>query len=227
MEQVPPGCFVPTPGRKWHGTGVTRTPRKYKQPVAALMAITMAESEEDNAERYLVNHNSRIFCPLKSVVTPVHVDITLLGDTEFTLVELLFYFLSHYQWFDAGERMTRAGFSALDISNFINMSRCLPGASICSHGSVDHHIYRKSKDEKTGKAGHSTTDATSYTAEGWTCDVWEMTDCPLLGLTHVSKSATNRSRRWATDSTYQMGSWSGQVPHNAWGGLCATGGGEH
>lgn len=184
LEQVPPGTFVPTPGRKWHGTGVTRTSCKYKQPIAALMAITTGESEEDNAERYLGNQNFRIFCPFKSVATPVHIDITLLGDTEFTLVELLSFFPFHYQWRNAGERMIRAGLSALEISNFINMSRCLPGASICSQGSVDHHVFRKFKDEAPDEVTPSSPEPTSYTAEGWMYDVWEMTDYPLLAVTH-------------------------------------------
>jgi hypothetical protein len=184
MEEVPSSTFVPTSGRKWRGTGVTRTSRKTKQPIAALLAITMAESEEDNAERYLGNQDRRIFCPFKSVATPVHINITLLGDTEFTLAELLSFFPFHYQWRNAGERMIRAGLSALEISNFINMSRCLPGASICSQGSVDHHIFRKYKDEEATKASQSLPDTTSYTAEGWTYDVWEMTDYPLLALTH-------------------------------------------
>lgn len=186
LEGLPPRTFAPTPGRKWHGTGVTRTSRKYKQPVAALMASTMAGSEEDNAERYLGNQDCRIFCPFKSVATPAHIDITLLGDTEFTLIELLSYFPFHYQWRNAGERMIRAGLSAWEISNSISMSRCLPGASICSQGSVDHHVFRKFKfkDEETNEAMQSLANTTGYTAEGWTYDVREMTDYPLLALTH-------------------------------------------
>ncbi|KAF2623235.1 hypothetical protein BU25DRAFT_442669 [Macroventuria anomochaeta] len=184
MEQVPPVTFTPTPGRKWRGTGVQRTPRKIKQPIAALMAITMAESEEDNAERYLGNQNTREFCPFKSVATPVHINITLLQDVEFTLVELLSYFPLHYQWRKAGDRMARAGMSATDISNFVNMTRCLPGASVCSHGSVDHHVFRKIADKANTKATHSSGEIMSYTAEHWTYTVWEMTDYPLLALTH-------------------------------------------
>jgi hypothetical protein len=184
MEENPRNTFSPTPGRKWRGTGVHLTARRTKQPIAALMATTMAEKEQDNMERYLANQNGREFCPFKSVCTPVHVNITLLQDVEFTLVELLSYFPLHYQWRNAGDRMARAGMSAKDISNFINMTRFLPGQSVCSYGSVDHHVFRKPEDETAAKNTHSTAGITSYTAEHWIYTVWEMTDYPLLALAH-------------------------------------------
>lgn len=184
MQQVSPDTFIPTPGRKWLGTGVRRASRRTKQPIAALMAITMAEKDEDNAERYLANQNLREFCPFKSLATPVHIDITLLGDIEFTLVELMSYFPQHYQWRKAGERMVRAGLSAMDISNFVNLSRRLPGASICSSSSVSYFLARKFEDELREETTQSFTQTTSYTAEEWTYSSWETTDYPLLALTH-------------------------------------------
>ena len=184
MEENPRITFSPTPGRKWRGTGVHLTSRRTKQPIAALMAITMAGKEEDNREQYLANQNSREFCAFKSVSTPVHVDITLLQDVEFTLVELLSYFPLRYQWRHAGDRMARAGMSAKDISNFINMTRFLPGQSVCSYASVDHHVFRKSEDKTAAKDTRSTAEITSCTAEHWIYTVWEMTDYPLLALTH-------------------------------------------
>lgn len=177
--------FTPRPGKVWRGTGVYRTGRKFKAPIASLMANTMVEDEKTNSERYLLNQDTRKFDAFKSVATPVHVNIALLQDVELTLVELLSYFPCHYQWRKGGDRLIKSGMSASEITNLINMLRYLPGVSSCSRNSVDEHVFwSKLEDGNRVKVSRSESEIFSYTAEGWTYFVWELTDYPLLALAH-------------------------------------------
>lgn len=177
--------FVVTPGKKWKGTGVHSTTRKWKAPIPSLMANAMAEDEQQNPERYLLKQDARVFDAFKSVATPVHVNIALLQDMEFTLVELLSYFPSHYQWRKGGDRLARSGMSASDITNFINMSRCLPGQSHCKRSSAEDYVFSyKTENGTKVKVVPAQLEATGYTAEQWEYSVWETTDYPLHALTH-------------------------------------------
>lgn len=184
-EETPGLVFTPTPGKTWANTGVYLTSRKGKAPIASLMANAMAESEEDNKERYLVKQDAREFDAFKSVATPVYVNIALLQDVEFTLVELLSYFPLHYQWRKAGDRLARSKMSASDIADYINMSRHLPGASICIKSTVYSHIfYNRLDDGSRVKASLPVTEAPCFTAKDWTYSAWETTDYPLLALAY-------------------------------------------
>lgn len=177
--------FTPSPGKTWRGTGVHRVGRKYKQPIASLMAITMGEEEEDNKERYLGNQDTRDFCAFKSVATPVHVNIALMKDFEFTLVEFLCYFPLHYHWREGGDRLARSGLTGSEIANFINMVRRLPATSHCGKSGIENHIWwEKLEDGTRVRTQRSDDGVTSHTAEQWTYDVWETTDYPLLALAH-------------------------------------------
>ncbi|KAJ4321616.1 hypothetical protein N0V94_002815 [Neodidymelliopsis sp. IMI 364377] len=184
-EILPSMTFSPAPGRKWRGLGVQRTSRKVKQPIAALMAIAIAEKEGENPEHYLGNQRLREFCVFKSIATPVHINITLLQDVEFTLVGLLWFFPNHYQWRKAGDRLKCSEFSASNVANFINMSRELSGTSICNNSTVHGHLLRN-QDEKEAEPEETRTNhqTISYTAEEWTYSAWETTDYPLLALAH-------------------------------------------
>lgn len=184
-EEMPGLVFTPTPGKTWANTGVYLTSRKGKAPIASLMANAMAESEEDNKERYLVKQDAREFDAFKSVATPVYVNIALLQDVEFTIVELLSYFPLHYQWRKAGDRLARSKMSAGDIADYINMSRHLPGASICIKSTVYSHVfYNKLDDGSRVKASLPVTEAPCFTAKDWTYSAWETTDYPLLALAY-------------------------------------------
>lgn len=184
-EEMPGLVFTPTPGKTWANTGVYLTSRKGKAPIASLMANAMAESEEDNKERYLVKQDAREFDAFKSVATPVYVNIALLEDVEFTIVELLSYFPLHYQWRKAGDRLARSKMSAGDIADYINMSRHLPGASICIKSTVYSHVfYNKLDDGSRVKASLPVTEAPCFTAKDWTYSAWETTDYPLLALAY-------------------------------------------
>jgi hypothetical protein len=184
-EMSPNVTFSPTPGRRWRGLGVQRTSRKVKQPIAALMAIAIAEKEGENPERYLGNQRLREFCVFKSIATPVYINITLLQDVEFTLVELLWFFPNHYQWRKAGDRLIRSGFSASNIANFINMSRHLSGTSICNNSTVHGHLLRSQEEEGAATEKTRTNHhMMSCTAEDWTYSASETTDYPLLALAH-------------------------------------------
>ena len=184
-EEAPGLVFTPTPGKTWAKTGVYLTSRKGKAPIASLMANAMAESEEDNKERYLVKQDAREFDAFKSVATPVYVNIALLQDVEFTLVELLSYFPLHYQWRKAGDRLARSKMSASDIADYINMSRHLPGASICIKSTVYSHVfYNRLDDGSRVKASLPVTEAPCFTAKDWTYSAWETTDYPLLALAY-------------------------------------------
>lgn len=165
--------FQSTPGKSWRGSGIPLSGRTTKQPIASLMMLTMRD-KGPSVEQYLVKQTRREFCPLKSVATPVYVDITLLKDVQFTIVELLTYFPFHYQWRGATNRLIKSGMTASDIANFVNMVRQLPARSLCIAGTVNSHI--------RGHVTSSTDSTTCYTAEHWQDNVSGMTDYPLLGL---------------------------------------------
>ncbi|KAH6629376.1 hypothetical protein C7974DRAFT_394345 [Boeremia exigua] len=174
--------FKATPGKSWQGSGIPLTSRSIKQPIASLMSMTMADKDPE-AEHYLVKQVRRDFCPLKSVATPVHVDITLLKGVEFTIVELLTYFPSHYQWRGATRRLVRAGLSSADVANFVNMTRSLPAGSLCVAGTVNGYLsWDRDDDGNRIRLELSADTATCYTAEHWSNIVWELADYPLLGL---------------------------------------------
>lgn len=176
--------FAATPGKTWFGSGIPMTTKMTKQPIASLMALTMSD-KTPGVEHWLVKQVRREFCPFKSLATPAHVDITLLQDVEFTIVELLSYFPVHYQWRGAANRLVRSGMGSSDVANFINMVRCLPAGSLCISSTVNGYL-RWNRDEEGNKVRvePSSNDATCYTAEYWSNVVWsEKTDYPLLGLT--------------------------------------------
>ncbi|KAF1912934.1 hypothetical protein BDU57DRAFT_521534 [Ampelomyces quisqualis] len=184
--------FEPTAGKSWKGTGIRNTAKKLKQPIASLLASALAEtlaSPNDFLAPFLTKQNGREFCPLRSVATPVHVNIALLGDTEFTLKELMCYFPSHYMWRKGGDRLVRAGWSAGDISNMINMTRQLSGDATKKNSSVHYAITYEAEKGETGTKTRIVRDeqddeAQSYTAEGWVYDTLELVDYPVLGLAH-------------------------------------------
>jgi hypothetical protein len=184
-EEMPSHTFTSTPGKTWKGSGVYLTGRKGKAPIPSLMANALSESEENNRERYLVKQDAREFDAFKSVATPVYVNIALLQDVEFTLVELLSYFPSHYQWRKGGDRLARSGISASDIADYINISRRLPGASICIKGTVHNRVFWNILDDGARvKVSLSDLETPGFTAKDWTYSTWETTDYPLLALAY-------------------------------------------
>jgi hypothetical protein len=184
--------FEPIPGKSWKYTGIHRIGRKVKQPIASLLASALAEtlaSPGNVIATYLINQNTREFCPFKSVATPFHVNIALLGDTEFTLKELLCYFPSHYMWRKAGDRLVRSGMSNADIANMINFTRQLPGeTSLKSNSIMNAIVYEKVQDGSGAKIkimrNFNIDEAQSYTAEGWIWDMDELIDYPIIALAH-------------------------------------------
>ncbi|KAL1795718.1 hypothetical protein ACET3X_005942 [Alternaria dauci] len=211
--------FVPTPEKKWHGSGAFRSTRKLKSPIPELMMLSMQSTPTTpniQLSPLLQNQDSmkdkNQFCPLKSVATPCTVDITLLEDTEFTIVELLSYFPQHYYWGHAAERMAKAGVTGSMIRDFIIMTRGLQGDEIVKANRIScAAMAARKKDcgkleeveemdiDEVGKdtptptptPAHKSTvidTTTSYTAEGWVYDVWEKIDYPLLALAHGLQS---------------------------------------
>ncbi|KAF2849649.1 hypothetical protein T440DRAFT_533130 [Plenodomus tracheiphilus IPT5] len=205
-EQQPEVDFIPLSAKRPRN-GAYRTYRKIKSPIPELM-MGANLAEPDDASPVLQNQDTtslnNIFCPYKSVATPMNVDITLLADTEFTLMELLSYFPQHYNWGHAAERLSRAGIQPSMIRNLVNMTRALEGETALKLGSVSHAVTTAkkrdviqqedlSKDniaekESTTEQKLPSSDAkdttTKYTAEGWTYNVWSKTDYPLLALAH-------------------------------------------
>jgi hypothetical protein len=215
-EVNPTVDFIPTPMKIWKGTGAARTTYKYKTPIAELMMLAQLPGPNDPSDVPTTNPilrnqdaNSRTeknaFCPFRSVATPVYVDITLLGDTEFTLVELLSYFPQHFNWGHAAERMTKAGLGPAVIKALINMTRLLGSETAYTAQRVAHgvgsakkrdlpkpeevDIDEIDKDTPTPVLKSEVVDVTTtYTAEGWAYDVWEKIDYPLLALAHGLQS---------------------------------------
>lgn len=201
-EREPSTDFVPSPKKHWRGTGAYRSARKTKSPIPELM-MGAKYAEQDDANPILQNQDAREprknneFCPFKSVATPSHVDITLLADTEFTLMEMLCYFPQHFHWGHAAERLARAGVQASHVKDLINMTRGLEGetslrTSIVSYAmkmakardlviSVEQEEGGETASTPSVRDGPATT---SYTAEDWVYDVWTKIDYPLLALAH-------------------------------------------
>jgi hypothetical protein len=183
-EQDPGSLFQKTPGKTWKGSGLTISPRKWKQPIPSLIAQAMT-CKEDGKPAFLGKQNKRGFCPIKSVATPVSVDITLLSDVEFTLLEFLCYFPFHYAWSKGAERLSNAGTSATAIANLINKTRGLASTEGLNRGTVYENVFKKKKDTAAAAAAAApTTPPHTYSAESWTHEGVEKTDYPLLGLTH-------------------------------------------
>ena len=224
-ETNPTADFVPTPKKKWHGTGAHRSTRKIKSPIPELMMLALQAEQSSspspvsvpnpilqNQDTPTKGKRCNDFCPFKSVATPMNVDITLLGDTEFTIMELLGYFPQHYYWGHAADRLARGGVQPRMIRDIICMTRALEGDMVSKSASISttagaarRRDVIKSEDieevdiDEVGKdtpppAPTPTTkpavvDITaSYTAEGWTYDVWEKIDYPLLALAHGLQS---------------------------------------
>ncbi|CAO2653595.1 Nn.00g030060.m01.CDS01 [Neocucurbitaria sp. VM-36] len=183
-EQKPSPTFNPSKGKSWRGTGIHRTSRRYKQPIGGLMAATLS-TISDNLEQYLVNQDRREFCQFRSIATPVHVNIALLGDMEITLKELLCYFPNHYQWRKCADRFVRAGLNGSDIANLVNMTRDLSDDAVRKSGTIKERIsYETGEDSTRVKIVRSNEEEVSYTADGWTYDTCELSDYPLLALAH-------------------------------------------
>jgi hypothetical protein len=184
--------FEPTPGKTWNGTGITVTSKKVKQPIASLLSSAIAEtiaSPGNFVASLLVKQNRREFCPFKSIATPVHANIALLGDTEFTLKELLCFFPSHFLWRKAGDRLFRSGLGNGDIAAMINMTRQLPGNASKKTNAISRALMYETAKDGSGETvrivrNNDDAEAHSYTAEGWTFDVWELVDYPILALAH-------------------------------------------
>lgn len=177
-----PTSFAASPGKTWFGSGVPMTTRTTKQPIASLMALTMTH-KTPGVKEWLVKQVRREFCPFKSLATPAHVDITLLQDVEFTIVELLSYFPFHYQWGGGAHRLVRCGMGSSEIANLINMFRCLPAGSLCIPSTVTR--YTRWDTSKEGSRVRIETPPTlaTYTAEHWSNAIWpDKSDYPLLGL---------------------------------------------
>ncbi|KAH6846463.1 hypothetical protein B0T12DRAFT_443744 [Alternaria alternata] len=209
--------FIPTTEKKWHGSGAFRSTRKLKSPIPELMMLSMLSTPTTpniQLNPLLQNQDSmkdkNQFCPFKSVATPCTVNIALLEDTEFTIMELLSYFPQHYYWGHAAERMAKAGVTGSMIREFLIMTRGLQGDEVVKPGSIscaamaarkrdcvkleeveEMDIDEVGKDTPTPSPAlkSSVIDmTTNHTAEGWVYDVWEKIDYPLLALAHGLQS---------------------------------------
>lgn len=184
--------FEPTSGKSWKNTGITATTKKMKQPIASLLASALAQTIASPANpiaSYLIKQNKREFCQFKSVSPPVHVNITLLGDIEFTLKELLCFFPSHYMWRKGGDRLFRSGMPNGDIAAMLNMTRQLSGDSSKKTDAISRVLNYETASDGSGEKVrivryNDETEAHGYTAEGWTFDAWELIDYPILALAH-------------------------------------------
>jgi hypothetical protein len=185
----PSAAFEPSRSKTWRGTGIHRTSRRYKQPISSLIGLAIADvqaSPNNDLATYLINQNSREFCPFRSVATPVHVNITLIKETEITLVELLSYFPNSYLWRKGADRFVQSGLTAADITNFINWTRGLAGDAVKQRDSINDHImweYEAPGSRKRVRIVRKPESAT-YTTERWSYGTNALTDYPLLGLTH-------------------------------------------
>ncbi|KAF2818852.1 hypothetical protein CC86DRAFT_432582 [Ophiobolus disseminans] len=191
-ETNPTTAFVPSPTKTWHGTGIWRSARRFKSPIASLMGRAIRDTFEapnDPLAPYLLAQNAREFCPFRSMAPPVNVNIALLGDVEFTLQELLSYFPSHYMWPKGANRLVRSGMIAGDITNMINMVRQLSGDAAKNSSTIRSSITNASAKASEGSNGSMSRDEQesevhSYTAETWTHDNPDLVDYPILGLMH-------------------------------------------
>ncbi|KAJ6199108.1 hypothetical protein J3E72DRAFT_415729 [Bipolaris maydis] len=223
-ETDPTANFIPTPGKTRRGTGSLRSNRKLKSPIPEIMMLAL-EAEPSasplstelnpilqNQDHYPTSPTVNLFCPFKSVATPVNVDVTLLGDTEFTIMELLSYFPQHYYWGHAADRLARAGIPASFVCKVLIMTRALDGDTVPKSGTINSAarnarerdvLKRGATDEMNtdngdgdtlvpGPASSTKPDGAeivaSYTAEGWAYDIWGKIDYPLVALAHGLQS---------------------------------------
>lgn len=224
-EQRPNEDFVPDNTKRWYRSGALRCVRKFKSPIPELMMLAMMEDQEVS-NPVLHNQDARIpqknnfFCPFKSVSTPVNVDMTVLADTEFTLVELLSYFPQHFNWGAAAERLHRAGIQPSMIRDAIYMTRGLSddvnGLSTSSISAacyaakrrdLEQGLHHEAKEEEAddhdddentqicnsfGPVAPKSTTTTSYTSSSWTYQHSSpKINYPLLALTHGLLSLPN------------------------------------
>ncbi|KAF1850605.1 uncharacterized protein K460DRAFT_423099 [Cucurbitaria berberidis CBS 394.84] len=203
-EEQPNSDFVPSSTKQWWGMGAYRSNRKLKSPIPELMMLAARSNPETPNEKpnpVLHNQDGReirknnLFCPFKSVATPMNVDITMLVDTEFTIKELLCYFPQHYNWGHAADRLVRAGMLPSLVRDMINMTRGLLGEVALKNSVVSSAINVAKRrvliKRETDEDGDTVTipepdneKVTNYTSEGWTYDIWEKIDYPILALAH-------------------------------------------
>jgi hypothetical protein len=204
--------FDPTPKKSWKGTGAARTTHKFKYPIAELMMLAKLPNPDDPDDAPMANPILRnqdtsgrteknAFCPFRSVATPMYVDITLLDDTEFTLVELISYFPQHFNWGHAAERLSKADVKPSAIRDLINATRMLEGETAITTGRISSNaiaarkrdlpqtdvvdIDEVGKDTPTPASKPGIIDmTTTYTAEDWVYNVWQKIDYPVLALAH-------------------------------------------
>jgi hypothetical protein len=189
-ERDPRSLFNKSPGKTWLKSGVAMSKRKWKQPIPSLIVQAMAVTEEGKTP-FLGKQNKREFCPIKSVVTPVSVDITLLGDVEFTLMEFLCYFPLHFIWSNGAERLSSADATKSEITYLINMTRGLSDTEGLTKGTVYRHVFFKNKTDAAADPDQTASSASlppPYSAASWTHDALDKTDYPLLGLAHGLRS---------------------------------------
>jgi hypothetical protein len=194
-EVNPHMIYIASPGKTWHGTGIHKTTRKHKAPIASLMGMVISDtiaSPDEPLAKYLLSQNGREFCAFRSVATPVHIDITFLKDIEITLMELLSYFPNHYWWRKASDRLVRAGFTGSSIANTINWSRNLQGEAVLNISTVGDQISWEYVEVQGSKqrikiVREPETESATYTTEGWSFTSSDLTDYPLLGLAHGLK----------------------------------------
>ena len=184
LEQNPDVPFEPTPTKQWKGSGAYRSARKTKSPIPEQLMISLAGNIQ-----LLHNQDGRkdknLFCPFKSVATPMTVDITLLADTEFTLMELVCYFPYHYNWGRGAERFARAGLSYALIKDAINFTRALEGRAATRTSLVNSGASRaKERDLVKTDDTINDMDTTSYTAVGWANLACGRMEYPLMALAH-------------------------------------------
>jgi hypothetical protein len=189
-EHDPRSLFNKSPGKTWLKSGVAMSKRKWKQPIPSLIAQAMTATEEGKTN-FLGKQNKREFCPIKSVATPVSVDITLLGAVEFTLMEFLCYFPLHFIWSNGAERLSSTDAITSEITYLINMTRGLSDAEGLTKGTVYHHVFFKNKTDAAADPDQTPSSASlppPYSAASWIHDAPDKTDYPLLGLAHGLRS---------------------------------------
>jgi hypothetical protein len=172
-EVNPHMIYIASPGKTWHGTGIHKTTRKHKAPIASLMGMVISDiiaSPGEPLAKFLLSQNGREFCTFRSVATPVHVDITFLKDIEITLIELLSYFPNHYWWRKASDRLVRAGFTGSSIANTINWSRNLQGEAVLNISTVGdqiswEHVEIQGSKQRIKIVREPETESATYTTE--------------------------------------------------------------
>ncbi|OAL47626.1 hypothetical protein IQ07DRAFT_633943 [Pyrenochaeta sp. DS3sAY3a] len=200
---TPDADWVPDPKKKWSQFFSQRLRRKFKAPIPELMMAAILANrsagtpdpspilQNQDAPR-VQERSTNLFCPFKSVATPMFVDITLLEDTEFTLKELLCYFPQHYSWANAAERLNRAGIRGTALRDIIALTRCLNGETLPTPATLSGNMLAarrllqpviKEEGPTSECEQQQANITTNYTSEGWTYP-YEKTDYPLFALAH-------------------------------------------